>query len=402
VMSAPGPFVAFSRLRGLAPDGRVKAFSNDADGTSWAEGAGLLLLERLSDARRNGHPVLAVLRGSAVGSDGASNGLAAPHGPAQQRVIRAALADAGLGPSDVDAVEAHGTGTPLGDPIEAQALLATYGRDRPAGQPLWLGTVKSNIGHTQAAAGAAGVIKMVEALRHGRLPRTLHVAQTNAYVDWTAGDVRVLAEGRPWPETGRPARVGISSFGISGTNAHVILEQAPPLEPPAPPEPAGLLLLSAADESALRNRAAQLLGHEAAGAISVSRAVQRHRAAVAGGPDALAALAAGHAHPALTTGDGRPAGPVAFLFPGQGAQRADMRDRLPYDNFRRAYDEVMAALGDPVPSTPSRSCSRTAWRPPGCWNRGGSGRTCWPGTRSASWRPRMSPASSPCRTRPSW
>ncbi|MFI6072289.1 SDR family NAD(P)-dependent oxidoreductase [Actinoplanes sp. NPDC051343] len=349
VMSAPGPFVAFSRLRGLAPDGRVKAFSNDADGTSWAEGAGLLLLERLSDARRNGHPVLAVLRGSAVGSDGASNGLAAPHGPAQQRVIRAALADAGLSPSDVDAVEAHGTGTPLGDPIEAQALLATYGRDRPAGQPLWLGTVKSNIGHTQAAAGAAGVIKMVEALRHGRLPRTLHVAQTNAYVDWTAGDVRVLTEGRPWPETGRPARVGISSFGISGTNAHVILEQAPPLEPSAPPEHAGLLLLSAADESALRNRAAQLLGHGAAEAISVSRAAQRHRAAVAGGPDALAALAAGRAHPAVMTGDGRPAGPVAFLFPGQGAQRADMRDRLPHDTFRRAYDEVMAALGDPVP-----------------------------------------------------
>ncbi|MEV6848932.1 SDR family NAD(P)-dependent oxidoreductase [Actinoplanes sp. NPDC051411] len=357
VMATPGPFVAFSRLRGLAPDGRVKAFSNDADGTGWAEGAGLLLLERLSDARRNGHPVLAVLRGSAVGSDGASNGLAAPHGPAQQRVIRAALADAGLRTSDVDAVEAHGTGTPLGDPIEAQALLATYGRDRPAGQPLWLGTVKSNIGHTQAAAGAAGVIKMVQALRHGRLPRTLHVGETNAYVDWTAGDVRVLTEARPWPETGRPARVGISSFGISGTNAHVILEQAPPAEPVEASGHIGQpLLLSAADDTALSRRAAQLLRLDPAssGAISASRAAQRHRAALLGGPDhwpdALAALADGRAHPGLVTGDGRPAGRVAFLFPGQGAQRAGMRDRLPFDTFRRAYDEVMAALGDPVPA----------------------------------------------------
>ncbi|AGL13775.1 type I polyketide synthase [Actinoplanes sp. N902-109] len=355
VMSTPGPFIGFSRLRGLAPDGRVKAFSADADGTSWAEGVGLLLLERLSDAERHGHPVLGLLRGTAVGSDGASNGLAAPNGPAQQRVIRAALADAGLGPDEVDAVEAHGTGTLLGDPIEAQALLATYGRNRPTGRPLWLGTVKSNIGHTQAAAGVAGVIKMLAAMRHGMLPRTLHVERPNDHVDWTAGDVALLTRARPWPEFGRPRRAGISSFGISGTNAHVIVEQAPDrAAPSAEHRPASPLLFSAADEPGLQRRAGQLLKHGAveAAALGTTRAAQRHRAAVLGpAPDeALAALAAGQRHPGAVLGTGRPADPVVFLFPGQGAQRPGMRELLPFDVFRTAYDEVLAALGNPIPA----------------------------------------------------
>ncbi|MGW5731362.1 MULTISPECIES: type I polyketide synthase [Streptomyces] len=342
VMSTPVTLVEFSRQRALSADGRCKAFADGADGTGWAEGVGVLLLERLSDARRNGHPVLAVLRGSAVNQDGASNGLTAPNGLAQEKVIRKALANAGVSAREVDVVEAHGTGTALGDPIEAGALLASYGQDRAAGRPLWLGSVKSNMGHAQAAAGVAGVIKMVMAMRHAFLPGTLHADTPSQHVDWSSGAVELLVKGREWSRPDGPRRAAVSSFGVSGTNAHVILEEAPASEqaPRPAPDPDGAAgpvpwVVSGKSAAALEAQAQRLKDFVTAQAevsvadvglsLAVSRSAFRHRAVVTGAE--REPLLKQLAEP-VVRGTADIDGKTVFVFPGQGAQWAGMAVEL--------------------------------------------------------------------------
>ncbi len=363
VMATPDTFIEFSRQRGLAADGRCKSFSADADGTGWGEGAGVLLLERLSDARRNDHPVLAVIRGGALNSDGASSQLSAPNGQAQQRVIRQALAAAGLEPSDIDLIEAHGTGTQLGDPIEANALQEVYGSQPREFGPAGLGSLKSNIGHTQAAAGVGGVIKLVGALRHGLQPRSLHAERPSGYVDWSAGGISLLTESRPWPSTGRPRRAAVSSFGISGTNAHLILEQAPAPDRAAEPEqrrgPLPFLLSGrtggALTESANRLRnwlqaRPELPLASISRTLATGRSQFEHRAVLTAEGrdellDALRALGAGEpAEPTVTGRTLAEPGRVAFVFPGQGSQWQGMAADLMAEH--PAFAERMAACDE--------------------------------------------------------
>ena len=367
VMATPALFVGMSRQGSVAPDGRCKSFAASADGAGFGEGMGLLALERLSDAKRNGRRVLAVIRGSATNQDGASNGLTAPNGPSQERVIRQALANAGLTPAEVDAVEAHGTGTTLGDPIEAQALLATYGQERD-GSPLALGSLKSNLGHTQAAAGVGGVIKMVMALREEALPKTLHVDEPSPHVDWSAGEIELLTEPREWKRGDRPRRAGVSSFGISGTNAHLILEEAPEQPQPERDEqsrpPAIPWALSAKAPEALAEMAGRLAAHveqadpdplDVAHTLLASRASLPHRAVVVGKDasellEGLDALAQGTEHPRLARGKAAPRSKLAFVFPGQGSQWAQMAAGLLDESsvFAESIERCEAALAPHV------------------------------------------------------
>jgi mycoketide-CoA synthase len=368
VMSTPGLLLEFSRQRGLAPDGRCKAFAAAADGTALSEGVGLLLVERLADAERLGHRVLAVITGSATNQDGASSQLTAPNGRSQERVIRKALANAGLTPADIDAVEAHGTGTTLGDPVEAQALISVYGGERPAGRPLWLGSLKSNIGHAQAAAGVGGVIKMVEAIQHARLPRTLHVDQPTPHVDWSAGAVSLLSEPVPWPDTDRPRRAAVSSFGVSGTNAHVIVEQASARETAEHTEPARRVVpwtISASSEAAVRQLAERLSTFvddnpdlapaDVAYSLATTRTTLDHRAVVIASDPAdlrggLRALSQGQPSPDVVAGTATTSGRTVFLFPGQGSQWAGMARALRADDavFREHVDRCAEALAPHV------------------------------------------------------
>ncbi|MFL6161135.1 MAG: SDR family NAD(P)-dependent oxidoreductase [Jatrophihabitantaceae bacterium] len=386
-MATPDAYIEFSRQRALSPEGRCKAFSADADGASWSEGVGMLLLERLCDARRNGRRILGVLRGTAINQDGRSNGMTAPNGPAQERVIGQALADAGLIARDVDAVEAHGTGTPLGDPIEAQALIAGYGQNRPADQPLWIGSVKSNLGHTQAAAGVAGVIKMLMAMRHGKLPATLHAEQASPHVDWSAGAVNLLTEARDWPRQNHPRRAGVSSFGISGTNAHVIIEEPPAAAAPAvdgssapaaesAPAVAPVVdgpcawLVSGRSPASLRGQAQRLHGYVSSApevpaadigrALVSSRALFKHRAVVFGADRASLVANLGQYLSSGPAGDviagvARDKVRLAFLFTGQGGQRPGMGRELyqRFGVFAEAFDEACAAV-DPHLDRPIR------------------------------------------------